>query len=84
MLNMGAFIGGPGAFVGGPLILRTVAGNANVNFGGSLFITPKNVSKNFLGSGAGHTSVVSFNLTGASATNTLDTDVLDQPMALDN
>lgn len=72
------------AFITGPLIIRTVAGSANVNFGGALFITPKNVSKNFLGSGGGHTSVVSFNAVGPSATNTIDADVVDQPVILDN
>lgn len=72
------------AFIGGPLQIKTVAGSANLNFGGALFITPKNVSKNFLGSGGGHTAVVSFSFTGPSSTNTIDSDVLDQPVALDN
>lgn len=72
------------AFIRGPLLIKTVAGSANINFGGALFVTPKNVSKNFLGSGGGHTSVVSFNIVGPSATNTLDQDVFDQPVAFDN
>jgi spore germination protein PF len=72
------------AFIGGPLHIKTIAGSANLNFGGALFITPKNVSKNFLGSGGGHTAVVSFNFTGPSSTNTIDSDLVDQPVVLDN
>jgi spore germination protein PF len=72
------------AFVGGPVMIRTVGGSANINFGGALFMTPKNISKNFLGSAAGHTAVVSIDFTGPSTTNTVDVDFTDQPVVLDN
>lgn len=72
------------AFIGGPLTINTIAGSAIVNFGGALFVTPKNVSKNAVGSGGGHTSVISISTTGPSTTNSLDADVVDQSVVLDN
>jgi spore germination protein PF len=73
-----------GAFIAGPLTINTISGNAVVNFGGTLFVTPKNVSKNSLGSGGGHTSVITISFVGPSVTNTFDANVIDQPLVLDN
>ncbi|MGG3467826.1 spore germination protein [Neobacillus pocheonensis] len=51
-----------------------------VNFNGALVISPKSASKSALGAGAGNTAVFSFTSTAASATNTIDFDVIDQPV----
>lgn len=73
-----------GAFIGGPLSINTIGGQAIVNFGGTLFISPKNASKSFNGSGGGHTSAISFGFYGPSATNTVDNNVIEQPVTLNN
>lgn len=73
-----------GGFVGGPFVIRTVGGSANINFSGALYITPKDISKEIIGSAAGHTSVVSIDFTGTSTTNTVNVDYADQPVILDN
>ncbi|WP_066368483.1 spore germination protein [Neobacillus fumarioli] len=73
-----------GGFVGGPIIIETIGADANVNFGGTLYLSPKNISKTAAGAGGGHTHVIGFSITGPSTTNTIDTNVVDQPLVLDN
>lgn len=66
------------------LILGSVNINSNegsVNFGDSLNVSPKSTSKSFSGSGGGNTGNCVLVNNGASATNTLDANVTDQPMA---
>lgn len=70
-------------FIGGPLIIDTVGGQANVNFGGTLYLSPKNISKTAAGAGGGHTHVIGFSVSAPSATNTIDTNVAAQPVILD-
>lgn len=71
-------------FLGGPLVINTIGGSAVVNFGGALFVSPKNVAKNANGAGGGHTAAISFSFTGPSFTNTAVTDLVDQPVVLNN
>ncbi|WML51152.1 spore germination protein [Neobacillus sp. PS3-12] len=71
-------------FIGGPLIIDTVGGQANVNFGGTLYLSPKNISKTAAGAGGGHTNVIGFGISAPSSTNTIDTNVAAQPVILDN
>lgn len=67
----------------GQVKIDTVSGGV-VQFGGAIFVSPKNSVKGFYGSGGDNTgaSVITFN--GTSATNTIDSDVLDQPIVQDN
>lgn len=71
-------------YIGGPLVIDTIGGGAVVNFGGSLFVSPKNVSKTANGAGAGNTAALAFSFTGPSATNTILTDLLNQPVVLNS
>jgi spore germination protein PF len=71
-------------FIGGPIVIDTVGGQANINFGGTLYLSPKNISKTAAGSGGGHTHVLGISVTGPSSTNTIDSDFADQPVVLDN
>lgn len=70
--------------IGGPLLINTIGGTAIVNFGGALFVSPKNVAKTANGSGGGNTAVLNFSITGPTSTNTILTDFIDQPVAFDN
>lgn len=70
-------------FIGGPLIIDTVGGNANINFGGAVYLSPKNISKTAAGAGGGHTTVVGFSISGPSVTNTVDSNLSSQPVVLD-
>ena len=51
-----------------------------VNFDGAGVISPKSASKSALGAGAANTAIFNFSPTAASATNTIDFDVFDQPI----
>jgi spore germination protein PF len=70
-------------FIGGPLIIDTIGGEANVNFGGTLYLSPKNISKTAAGAGGGHTHVIGFSISAPSSTNTIDSNILAQPTILD-
>ncbi|MEH7300388.1 spore germination protein [Neobacillus drentensis] len=63
--------------------IDTVSGGI-VQFGGAVFVSPKSASKSFSGSGISNTGVNIVTINGASSTNTVDTDVLDQPIVQDN
>lgn len=65
-------------YEGGHLVIDSIGGSSIVNFGGSLVVSPKNVSKSVYGAGSGTTAVFSFTFTKASSTNT------DDPPAGDN
>ncbi|AWX57138.1 MULTISPECIES: spore germination protein [Bacillales] len=66
-----------------PSVIGAVNINNNsgtVNFGDTLNISPKTAAKTFSGSGGGNTGNVVNTLNGVNATNTLDPNVVDQPM----
>lgn len=63
----------------GHIVIDNIAGGI-VNFEGSLVISPKAAAKFALGAGSDNTAVFSFTNTAASATNSIDFDVFDQPV----
>ncbi|MGE7270973.1 spore germination protein [Brevibacillus panacihumi] len=67
-----------------PSIIGAVNINSNegtVNFGDTLNISPKSATKSYSGSGGSNTGNIVNTVNGASATNTLDTSAVDQPIA---
>jgi spore germination protein PF len=68
----------------GPLQIHNVTTFAVVKFGDSLALTPKNVAKSSAGSGAFNTGGAVIINTGVSATNYIDPDIIDQPIAENN
>lgn len=65
------------AFVG-PVQIVNVSGGV-VQFGDTVFISPKNNSKSFSGSGGGNTGGFIITNSGLSGTNVLDSNLVDQP-----
>lgn len=67
----------------GPVQIINVSDGV-VQFGDSLFISPKSTGKSNLGAGAGNTGglIVAFN--GVNASNVLDTNLIDQPIIGNN
>ncbi|WJQ79622.1 spore germination protein [Brevibacillus brevis] len=66
-----------------PSVIGAVNINNNsgtVNFGDTLNISPKTAAKTFSGSGGGNTGNVVNTLNGVNATNTLDSNLVDQPL----
>ncbi|KOP81686.1 spore germination protein [Cytobacillus solani] len=55
-----------------------------VQFGDAVFISPKSSSKSITGSGAGNTGGFIITNNGLSASNVLDTNLVDQPMVGNN
>ncbi|MEH7252197.1 spore germination protein [Neobacillus niacini] len=66
----------------GNLKIDNVSGGL-INFGNSVFISPKSSAKAFVGSGSDNTGVQINTFTGQSSTTTLDSDVVDQPIVRD-
>ena len=64
----------------GPIKITSVSGGV-VNFGDSFYLSPKSVGKTAAGSGAFNTGDFICTNNGFSATNTLDPDLIDQPLA---
>jgi len=62
----------------GPVQISTVSGGI-VQFGDSLYISPKSNSKSVSGSGAANTGFFVITNNGLSASNVLDTNLIDQP-----
>jgi spore germination protein PF len=71
------------SFGPGQVKINTVSGGL-VQFGGAVFVSPKSASKSAYGSGAANTGAHIITVTGTSATNNLDSDVVDQPIVNDN
>ncbi|MEH7356949.1 spore germination protein [Neobacillus drentensis] len=65
-----------------PVKIDIVSGGI-VQFGPSVFFSPKSASKTNSGSGADNLGVLVNTVTGVSTTNTIDSDVLDQPIVKD-
>lgn len=66
-----------------PVKIDNVSGGV-VQFGDTLFISPKSASKSLHGSGSSNTGIHNVTFTGVSSVNTVDTDVIDQPIVKDN
>lgn len=67
----------------GSIEIVTVTGEGILNFGDSAFVTPKEVSKTFGGSGGFSTGGLVVSNSLASGTNVADTELIDQPIAGD-
>lgn len=67
----------------GPVQIINVDGGI-VQFGDAVFISPKSSSKSFSGSGAGNTGGFIITNNGLSASNVLDTNLVDQPILGNN
>jgi spore germination protein PF len=66
----------------GNLKIDNVSGGI-INFGDTLFISPKSSAKTFVGSGSDNTGVQNNTFTGQSSTTTIDSDLVDQPIVKD-
>ncbi|MED3564216.1 spore germination protein [Bacillus xiapuensis] len=64
----------------GPITINNITGNGDVQFGNSLFNSPKVASKTPAGSGGFNTGAFILTNTVASATNFIDPNVIDQPL----
>jgi spore germination protein PF len=67
--------------IAGPIVIENIGGSSVVQFGSSVFLSPKHISKTFSGAGGGHTAAVNISFTGPSSTNTAEFDVIDQPVS---
>ncbi|MGG5254856.1 spore germination protein [Neobacillus sp. SM06] len=72
------------AIIGGPIQINIVSGNGIVEFGDSLFVSPKIASKTPAGSGGFNTGIYNITNNGISGTNYIDPDAIDQPMCGNN
>ncbi|OIK10614.1 hypothetical protein BIV60_20555 [Bacillus sp. MUM 116] len=72
------------AIIGGPVIINNITGNGDVQFGDSLFNSPKVASKTPAGAGGFNTGVFIITNTGVSSTNFIDPNVIDQPITGNN
>lgn len=70
------------AFIG-PVQIFNVGGG-NVHFGDTAIISPKNSSKTTSGSGSNSTGGFVFIIEGLSANTTIDSNLVDQPIAGNN
>lgn len=64
----------------GPVQIVNVSGGV-VQFGDAAFISPKNSSKSFVGSGSLNTGGIIVTNNGLSSTGVLDANLIDQPIA---
>jgi hypothetical protein len=69
--------------LGFPVKIDTVSGGV-VQFGGAVFVSPKNAVKSTHGSGSSNTGGQIITINGVSSTNSANTDLLDQPIINDN
>ena len=67
----------------GPVQIVNVGGGI-VQFGDTVYISPKSSSKTNAGSGAFNTGGIIVANNGLSGTNVLDTNLIDQPIAGNN
>jgi len=67
----------------GPVQIVNVGGGI-VQFGDTVYISPKSASKTNAGSGGFNTGLLIITNNGLSGTNVLDTDLIDQPIAGNN
>lgn len=67
----------------GPVQIVNVSGGI-VQFGDTVYISPKTGSKTYAGSGGFNTGGFIVTNTGLSGTNVLDTNLIDQPIVGNN
>ncbi|MEH6907085.1 spore germination protein [Neobacillus drentensis] len=66
-----------------PVKIDTVSGGI-VQFGNSLFISPKSAVKSTHGSGSTNAGITITTITGQNTTTSVNADILDQPIVQDN
>ena len=62
----------------GPIKITSIS-DGIVNFGDSFYLSPKSSAQTYAGSGGFNTGDIQLINNGASVTNTLDPDLIDQP-----
>ncbi|QPC46026.1 spore germination protein [Mangrovibacillus cuniculi] len=67
----------------GPVQILTIGGGVT-HFGDTLIISPKNAVKSFNGAGGGNTGAFIITTSVISLTNTIDPNVVDQPILGNN
>lgn len=67
----------------GPVQVGTVSGGS-IQFGDAFFYSPKSATKSASGSGGQNTGVFIITNNGLSATNVVDTNLIDQPITGNN
>lgn len=67
----------------GPVQIIAVSGGV-VHFGDAAWVSPKSSTKTFAGSGGFNTGGIIFTFNGLSGTNTIDTNLVDQPVIGNN
>ena len=68
------------AIIFGPVTINNITGNGDVQFGDSLFNSPKVASKTPGGAGGFNTGAFIVTNVGVSSTNFIDPDGVDQPL----
>ena len=66
-----------------PVKIDTISGGV-VQFGNSLFTSPKSASKSTHGSGSSNTGVHITTVSGSSTSTAVNADLFDQPIVQDN
>lgn len=69
------------AIIGGPITINNITGNGDVQFGDSLFNSPKVASKTPAGAGGFNTGAFIISNTAVSTTNYIDPNLIDQPVS---
>ena len=67
----------------GPIQVRSITGGS-IQFGDALVYSPKSSSKQVTGSGTTNTGLFIITNNGISVNNTLDTNLIDQPIVGNN
>ena len=70
--------------INGPLQIHHITTTGIVKFGDSGALTPKTTTKSFAGSGGFNTGGAVITNTGVNATNDIDLNVIDEPIAGNN
>lgn len=70
--------------ISGPVQIHNVVTNGNVKFGDSIFLTPKDASRVFAGSGSINLGIGAITNTVLNSTNYIHPNVIDQPNARNN
>lgn len=72
------------ATINGPLQIHNITTTGIVKFGDSSVLTPKTTTKSFAGSGGFNTGGAVITNTVVNATNDIDLNVIDEPIAENN
>jgi spore germination protein PF len=65
------------------MLFMPVGGAAIIEFGNTVFISPKSATKSYHGSGSSNTAGQVNTINGVSTTGTIQSDLIDQPIVKD-